>query len=136
MSDDTAQFPPCLRAATYQPGEPKRGCRLHAGWRFVTPETCQSCPMAGITDPTEAATAEAAIPRKHGKTPAKKPAPIQPAGLPCTHRGPQISTIGCLPCGGAAIPVFDCGLHEQCTVARDAGDGTRFCGKCSDRSPT
>jgi hypothetical protein len=53
--------------------------------------------------------------------------------LPCDRRGERISTIGCGSCSGQkSVAVFECALHEECTLT-DTADGVRCCLGCTDR---
>ena len=60
--------------------------------------------------------------------------PVAASRIPCIHRGPLASTIGCGGCGGPSTAVYACKIHEECTVDRPA-EGVTFCGACDDRQP-
>jgi hypothetical protein len=115
-------FPVCGFSGVVSKGSGKRLCMLDPDRRkFVGLDTCLACPQAGrlSTDLFPICN------------------PPQNRSIDCCHRGEQVSTVGCPTCGGgtAQIPVFACGIHEDCTIDRDAGGGTKCCRTCKEQTP-
>lgn len=136
---EQAIFPPCVRAGQSQSkATGKRNCHLFDRLRWVTPEQCAACPLAGLLADA-AKEAEAKLWEKKPKgarKQAQKAVIRRGVDLSCVHRGLQVSTVGCKSCSGQVdVAVFACTVHEDCTLTRDAGGGTAICATCKDRTP-
>ena len=56
---------------------------------------------------------------------------------PCTHRGESEKSVACESCcGSVKVKVFQCDLHEECTIKKRAGELKTCLGCVDHESPS